>query len=298
MSASLLARIEEEYPHLSKGHKKLADYILENYDKAAFFTAAKLGEVTGISVSTVVRFATHMGYEGYPEFHAALQEAIKGKLTATQRLEVGDTQLAGVSILDTVLQTDIDSIKRTLQTIDRDAFAGAADAINGAKHIYILGVRSSGPIASLIHYYFKMVYPEVILIRSTSSSEMFEELFRIGPDDVCIAVSFPRYSKQVYNMLSYVRDRKARIIALTDHPDAPIASISDFVLIARTSMLSFLDSITAPISIVNALILAASGGRHDDVVTNLSELERVWDLYDIYENPDEDEPVREESPDE
>lgn len=283
MTASLLTQIKEQYPTFSKSHKKLADFILNNYEKAAFFTAAKLGEETGISVSTVVRFATQMGFEGYPEFQSALRENIKGKLTSTQRLEVADNQNIGADILDTVLNRDIDMIKETLRSISRTDFDGAAKAINSASRIYILGVRSSAPLADFMYFYFKMVYNNVKLINSNSSSEMFEEIFRIGPDDVCIAASFPRYSKQVYNILNYIHDKGAKIIALTDNESSPIASLSDYVLVAKSSMASFIDSIVAPMSVVNALMVAATEGKHDDILDTFNELERVWDLYDVYE---------------
>lgn len=287
MNSSLLTRIEEKYPTLSKSHRKLADYILQNYEKAAYYTAAKLGEVTGISVSTVVRFATQLGFDGYPEFQDELRENIKGKLTATQRLEVADSQMTKETVLDTVLNDDISMIRDTLRDIDRDDFLNAAHAMNKAKHIYIIGVRSSAPLARFMYFYFKMVYDNVKVISSNSSSGMFEETYRIGPDDVCIAASFPRYSKQVYNAISYIHDKGAAIIAITDTKTSPIASLSDYVLVAKSNMASFIDSITAPMSLITALIIAATEGKHDEIRANFTELEHIWDLYDVYEKPEE-----------
>lgn len=284
MSTSVLSKIEEMYPRLSKSHKKIADYILENYEKAAFLTAAKLGEETGISVSTVVRFATHMGYQGYPEFQDALRETIKGKLTSTQRMEVAGAEMTNEELLDSIMRRDMEMIKETRHIISRPDFNAAANAINHAKHIYIIGVRSAASLASFMYFYLRQVYPEVRLITTNSSSEMFEELFRVGPDDVCIVATFPRYSTTVYKMALYAHEKGGKIIAITDNTNSPIADIADYLLIAKSTMASFIDSLVAPLSLVNALILAASGGKRDAARENFSELERVWKKYNVYEN--------------
>lgn len=283
MTGSVLSTIEEQYPQLSKSHKKIADYILENYEKAAFYTAARLGQETGISVSTVVRFATHLGYDGYPEFQRALQETIKRKLTSTQRMEVAGEEMTNGELLDSIMRRDMEMIKETQHIVSRTDFDQSAQAINQAKHIYIIGVRSAASLASFMYFYFRQVYSEVRLITTNSSSEMFEELFRIGPEDVCLVATFPRYSNSVYKMSLYAHEKGATLIAITDNTNAPIASIADHLLIAKSTMASYIDSLVAPLSLINALILAASGGRTDAARANFSELERVWQKYKVYE---------------
>lgn len=285
MKRSLLVRIREEYSHLSKSHKRIADYILENYEKAAFYTAAKLGEVTGISVSTVVRFAVQMGYPGYPEFQDALRETIKGKLTSQQRMEVASQQFQDSdSILDSMLHKDTHMIKETLEQISREDFEKASEAINSANAIYIVGVRSSAPLASFMNFYLRMVYDNVRVITSNSSSEMLEEIFHIKKGDVCIAISFPRYSTQVVKALNYVREKGGEIIAITDNERSPIARVSDYNLVAKSSMASYIDSLVAPLSLINALILSASVKKQGDVFETFDELERIWGEYGVYEN--------------
>ncbi len=289
MKSTLISRIEESYPSMSKSHKVIADYILENYEIAAYLTAARLGEETGISVSTVVRFASTMGFEGYPEFQQALRETIKGKLTTPQRIEVSLSQISNDEIIDRVLTKDIDMIKDSLANISREDFKKATETINSAKKIYIIGVRSSASLASFMYFYFKMIFTNVRLISSNSESEMFEEIIKISPDDVCIALSFPRYSKQVYNVLSFARDKGAKIVAITDNENAPIASLADNVLIAKSEMTSFMDSLVAPLSIINALMLSVARQRTDEVKQAFVDLEKVWDQYEVYEKLEESE---------
>ena len=289
MKSTLISRIEESYPSMSKSHKVIADYILENYEIAAYLTAARLGEETGISVSTVVRFASTMGFEGYPEFQQALRETIKGKLTTPQRIEVSLSQISNDEIIDRVLTKDIDMIKDSLANISREDFKKATETINSAKKIYIIGVRSSASLASFMYFYFKMIFTNVRLISSNSESEMFEEIIKISPDDVCIALSFPRYSKQVYNVLSFARDKGAKIVAITDNENAPIASFADHVLIAKSEMTSFMDSLVAPLSIINALMLSVARQRSDEVKQAFVDLEKVWDQYEVYEKLEESE---------
>ncbi|MCQ2487429.1 MAG: MurR/RpiR family transcriptional regulator [Clostridia bacterium] len=289
MKSTLISRIEESYTSMSKSHKVIADYILENYEIAAYLTAARLGEETGISVSTVVRFASTMGFEGYPEFQQALRETIKGKLTTPQRIEVSLSQISNDEIIDRVLTKDIDMIKDSLANISREDFKKATETINSAKKIYIIGVRSSASLASFMYFYFKMIFTNVRLISSNSESEMFEEIIKISPDDVCIALSFPRYSKQVYNVLSFARDKGAKIVAITDNENAPIASLADNVLIAKSEMTSFMDSLVAPLSIINALMLSVARQRSDEVKQAFVDLEKVWDQYEVYEKLEESE---------
>ena len=285
MSHSVLTKIEDNYLDLSKSHKRIADYVLANYEKAAFLTAAKLGEETGISVSTVVRFATSLGYEGYPEFQDALRETIKGKLTSTQRIEVAGTQIRDNDLLGTILQKDSEMIRSTMAEVDPDAFDKASKAINKARRIYIVGVRSSAALANFMYFYFNLIYDDVRLLSSNSSSEMFEDIYRIGPEDVCVALSVPRYSKHVLRVVSYAG---AKTIAITDHADSPIAEVADYTLVAKSNMVSFIDSLVAPLSLVNALIVSSARGSKTAVRRKLAELEEIWEKFDIYKNMEED----------
>lgn len=287
MSISLLSKIEQDYPKLSKSHKKIADFILKDYQKAAFYTAARLGEETDISESTVVRFATYMGFEGYPEFQEALQENIKGKLTTLQRMEVSSLKMVNEDVLTKVLTDDRTAIKETLSMVSPDKFYSAADKINKAEKIYILGVRSSAPLANFMYFYFKMVYDNVVLIDGAATSEIFEDIFKINDKDVCIAISFPRYSRQVVNTLRYVKEKGASIIAITDSESSPIAPFSEYVLTAKTSMTSFTDSLVAPLSLINALIVASSLEKREETLTTFTELENVWKKYGVYEDDGE-----------
>lgn len=283
MNSSVLMLIEEQYPKLSKSHKRIADYILNNYEKAAFLTAAKLGQETGISESTAVRFATQLGFEGYPEFQSNLQETIRGKLTSTQRMEVASIHIWEGDLLENVMMSDRQTIKDTLESVSREDFQGAAEAINQAKTIYILGVRSTAPLANFIYFYFKLIYDNVKLITAASSSEMYEEIFKISDEDVCLALSFPRYSRQVIKTLRYVHSTGAKIIAITDSEQAPIAELSDYLLVAKNSMVSFVDSMVAPLSLIDALIVASARERREDVQKTFLELDSVWDNYNVYE---------------
>ncbi|MCQ2488239.1 MAG: MurR/RpiR family transcriptional regulator [Clostridia bacterium] len=285
--STLLSQIENAYPTLTKSHKRIAEFILNNYEKAAYYTAAKLGTETDISESTVVRFATYMGFEGYPEFQMALQEDIKGKLTTLQRMEVSSLKLIDEDVLEKVMKNDRSSIKETLENVSREDFNNAADAINAADKIYILGVRSSAPLANFIYFYLKMVYDNVVLITSASSSEEFEQIFKIKENDVCLAISFPRYSKQVAKTLEYAKEKGAKIIAITDSITSPIAPLANFVVTAKSNMVSFIDSLVAPLSLINALILAATLEKRDEVLDTFAELETVWDKYDVYEKSGE-----------
>ena len=287
MSTSLLTTIEQVYPELSKSHKKIADFVLQNYEKAAYYTAAKLGQETDISESTVVRFATSLGFDGYPEFQDALQDDIKGKLTTLQRMEIASLKMSNEDVLSKVLSNDRASIKETLQNVSRDDFKKAAKAINKAEKIYIVGIRSSAPLANFIYFYFKMVYNNVVLIDTASASEMFEKIFKISKKDVCIAISFPRYSKTVAKTLEYVKDKGAKIIAITDSNNSPIVADANYVLTAKSTMASYVDSLVAPLSLINALIVESTMEKRDDVLDTFSELENVWDRYDVYEKTED-----------
>ncbi len=282
MAENFQTRIESIYGTLSKGHKKIADYIINHYQKASFMTAAKLGETVGVSESTVVRFATNIGFDGYPELQKYLQEMVKSHLTSVQRMEVAATRYEGSDFVDKVFASDAELIKSTRESISREAFEGSVEAINSAKKIYILGVRSSAAIASFAAFYFRFLNDNVVLIDTSSSSELFEQMFRISSDDVCIAISFPRYSNQTINALSFAQSRGATIISVTDGESSPIAPFATHLLVAKSSMVSFVDSLVAPLSVINALIAACAKEKKDLVYDNLRMLEDIWDEYRVY----------------
>ena len=284
----LITKIQSELPSFSKGQKQSARFILEHYDKAAFMTASRLGVTVGVSESTVVRFATELGYDGYPHLQRALQEMIRNKLTSVQRMEVAGDRMGGRDVLQTVLHADTDMIRVTLDEIDRDAFQGAVDALMGAKRIYILGVRSSSALASFLGFYFNLLFENVTLVHTNSVSEIFEQVLRIGPGDVLFGISFPRYSKRTLSAMKYARDRGARVIALTDSQLSPLARVADHVLLARSDMASFVDSLVAPLSVINALIVAVGMSRRDEIEQTFNKLERIWEEYDVYEKPEDD----------
>ena len=287
MGDPLLATIDENLKRLSKGHKKIAAYIEENYDKAAFMTAAALGQKVGVSESTVVRFATELGFKGYPELQKELQQLIKSKLTAVQRMEVSENLIGDSDIITSVLNGDIELIRATAEKTSREAFKNAVSEINRAKRIYILGVRSSAALASFLAFYFNLVFDAVTLIDTASASEMFEQMFRIDEKDVCIAISFPRYSKQTVNALRFIADRGAKIIAITDTEKSPIASFANHLLVARSDMASVVDSLTAPLSLINALIAGVTLSRRNEVYENFNKLEHIWDVYQVYEKAED-----------
>ena len=284
----LITKIQSELPGFSKGQKQIARFILEHYDKAAFMTASRLGVTVGVSESTVVRFATELGYDGYPHLQRALQEMIRNKLTSVQRMEVAGDRMGGRDVLQTVLHADTDMIRVTLDEIDRDAFQGAVDALMGAKRIYILGVRSSSALASFLGFYFNLLFENVTLVHTNSVSEIFEQVLRVGPGDVLFGISFPRYSKRTLSAMKYARDRGARVIALTDSQLSPLARVADHVLLARSDMASFVDSLVAPLSVINALIVADGMSRRDEIEQTFNKLERIWEEYDVYEKPEDD----------
>ena len=280
----LISKIQTELPGFSKGQKQIARYILEHYDKAAFMTASRLGVTVGVSESTVVRFATELGYDGYPHLQRALQEMIRNKLTSVQRMEVSSDRLGGRDVLRTVLHADTDMIRQTLDEIDRDAFQGAVDALTGAHRIYILGVRSSSALANFLGFYFNLLFDNVTLVHTNSVSEIFEQVLRVGPGDVL----FPRYSKRTLSAMQYARDRGAKVIALTDSQLSPLARVADHLLLARSDMASFVDSLVAPLSVINALIVAVGMSRRDEIEHTFNKLESIWEKYDVYEKPEDD----------
>lgn len=284
----LINKIQSELSSFSKGQKQIARFILEHYDKAAFMTASRLGTTVGVSESTVVRFATELGYDGYPHLQRALQEMIRNKLTSVQRMEVSSDRMGGRDVLQTVLHADMDMIRQTLDEIDRDAFHGAVDALIGAKRIYLLGVRSSSALSSFVGFYFNLLFENVTLVHTNSVSEIFEQVLRVGPGDVVLGVSFPRYSKRTLSAMQYARDRGARVIALTDSRLSPLARVADHLLLARSDMASFVDSLVAPLSVINALIVAVGMSRRDEIEQTFNKLERIWEEYDVYEKPEDE----------
>lgn len=285
-SQDLLSIVAEKMPELSKGQKQIASYMLEHYDKAAYMTAAKLGSLVGVSESTVVRFANELGFDGYPELQHSLQELIRTKLTTLQRIEITNDRIGDSDLLEKVLMSDVDKIRRTLDEIDRDSFNDAVDALIGAKMIYIIGMRSSSSVASFLYHYLNLIFPHVRLVRTTSGSEIFEQILRISSDDVIIGISFPRYSKRIINALEYAKSQSAHVIALTDSAASPIAEPADDLLLAKSDMASFVDSLVAPLSIVNALIVAIGKKKQAELSETFERLENIWDEYEVYEKPD------------
>lgn len=278
----LQMRIEEKYRTLSKGQKRLAEYVLDNYDKAVFLTAAKLGEVVGVSESTVVRFATQLGYKGYPGFQKALEELVRNRLNSIQRMKVTYGRISQSEILETVLQSDIEKIKQTLTGIDQGEFDLAIDTILHAKKIYVIGIRSCAPLASFMSFYLNLICDNVIAVNTNSSSEIFEQIIRIGEEDVIIGISFPRYSMRTLKALEFASKRKAKVITLTDSIHSPMNMYSSCNLIARSDMASIVDSLVAPLSVVNALIVALCMKKQKEVIGTLETLEQIWGEYQVY----------------
>lgn len=283
MNRDILTVIQDSMHTFSKGQKKIAGFILESYDKAAFMTASCLGRKVGVSESTVVRFASELGYDGYPDMQRSLQKMIRNRLTTVQRIEVTKDRLGGQDLLSMVLQSDIDKIRQTLEELDRESFNRAVDAIVSAKKIYIIGVRSSASLASFLHFYCNLIFDNAVLVSANTASEIFESLLRVGEGDVVIGVSFPRYSSRTVQAMSFARDRGAATVAITDGESSPLAPISTYSLMARSDMASFVDSLVAPLSLVNALLVAISQRKNDELARTFQNLEDIWDEYGVYE---------------
>ena len=283
MQHNLLKKIEIGMNSFSKGQKAIAASILKHYEKAAYMTAAALGDAVGVSESTVVRFAFELDFDGYPELQRALREAVKIKLTTVQRVELTNSIIGEGDLLSTVLSADSEKIRRTLSEIDSTVFERAVDRIIAAKHIYIIGVRSSAFLAGFLNYNFRMIFDNVRFIQTTSGSEMFEQIINIEKGDVMIAISFPRYSKRIINAVEFAGQRGAGVIALTDGVGSPIAPYADELLPAHSDMVSFVDSLVAPLSIINAIIVAVVRKKQEEFSEKLRELEDIWDKYDVYD---------------
>ena len=284
----LTNRINERYSTMSKGQKLLATYITDHYDKAVFLTAAKLGEVVGVSESTVVRFAAHLGYKGYPQFVKALEELVRTRLDSAREIEVTYGRISRSKVLESVLKTDMERLKGTFKKIDQNAFELAVETILTARRIYIIGIRSCAPLASFLAFYLNLILEDVIQLHTNSSSELFEQMVRISKEDVIIGISFPRYSLRTLKALEFANNRSAKVITLTDSVHSPMNLYSSCNLIAESDMASVVDSLVAPLSVINALIVALCMRKQDEVADTLEMLEQVWEEYQVYENDEID----------
>lgn len=278
----MIQRLNLSGSRLSKSHRRIAEYILQHYDKAVFMTAAKLGEMVNVSESTVVRFAVALGYEGYPELQQALQELVRHRLTATQRFEMS-SDISQEEVLSTVLKADMQNIRSTIDGIDNAAFLRAVQVISGARRIYILGLRSAAPLAQFAGYYLHYIFDDVRVV-AAGSTDVFEAISRIEASDVLLGISFPRYSSRTIEAMSFARSRHAQVIGLTDGPMSPLHEVADICLSMRTDMASFVDSMAAPMSVINALIVALGIQNREALNARFKQLEEVWDAYSVYMN--------------
>ena len=284
MAKNLLSRISEQMSGFSKGQKLIAHFITDHYDKAAFMTASKLGSTVGVSESTVVRFATELGYDGYPKMQKDMQEMIRDKLTSVQRIEITKSRMNDENVLENVLNQDIEKIRRTIEETSKEDFNQAVKAISHAKTIYIFAVRSAAALASFLGYYYSLIFENVKVISNYGETEIYEKLFRISSDDVIIGISFPRYSSAAVQAMTFANRRGAKVIALTDSMSSPLIAVSDYVLIAKSDMVSVVDSLVAPLSMINALIAATVITLDTEVQNTFERLENIWQEYDVYQN--------------
>ncbi|MBQ7377038.1 MAG: MurR/RpiR family transcriptional regulator [Clostridia bacterium] len=282
MTNDLSARIEALMPSFSKGQRRIANAILNNYDKVAYMTAARLGVMVNVSESTVVRFANELGFGGYPELQRAIQELVRAKLTHNQRIEISNLRIGDGDVLEKTLLSDISKIRYTLDHIDRNAFESAVSALVKARNIYILGVRSSAALASFLNFNLSLIFSNVKFLQPSSSSEVFEQIIEIGEEDVLFAISFPRYSTKIVNAVKYARAENATVISLTDSAVSPIAEYATCLLTAQSDMASFVDSLVAPLSIINAIVVAVTKQCETEVIKRFDRLERIWDEYEVY----------------
>lgn len=283
MSSDILTLLQAMEPTFSKGQRSIARFITESYDKAAFMTASRLGKTVGVSESTVVRFAVELGYDGYPSMQKAMQEMVLNRLTAVQRIGVTNDRIGSQDIVSMVLQSDMDKLRQTGETVSREDFRAAVNAILGAKRIYIMGVRSTAPLANFLGYYLNYMFNNVHLITTSGASEMFEKIVGVNAEDVVIAFSFPRYSTSTVKGVQYCRTTGAKVIGLTDNKLSPLGQNCDHVLVAKSDMVSLVDSLVAPLSVVNALIVALASKREQELAKTFDSLERVWEEYNVYE---------------
>ena len=288
MARNVLHTIEDNMHGFSKGQKLIARYILDNYDTAAFMTASKLGKTVKVSESTVVRFASELGYDGYPGMQKALQELVRSKLTSIQRIKVSNEKFEGQDIVTKVLQADVDKIQQAMENMDHAEFDLAVEKIMSARHVYILGVRSSSYIAGYLNFYLHLLCENVTLVQCNSAGEIFEQLFRIGPGDVLIGISFPRYSTVAINTIRFAYDRGADVIGITDSKNSPVYQMATASILAQSEMISFVDSMVAPLSVINALILAIGNRMEKDVSHTFEELEGIWNRYGVFGKTDDE----------
>ena len=287
MTKDVLHTIQASTPELSKGQKRIAAYILSDYDKAAFMTASKLGKLVGVSESTVVRFASQLGYDGYPAMQRALQEIVRSKLTSIQRIQASNDTLFSADVVASVLHRDMDTIRQAIEGIDRSAFEMVVDKLMSARHIYILGVRSSSFLAGYLHFYLHLIFENVTLVTTNSAGDILESILRIGPGDVLVGISFPRYSQSTVKGVRYAHDRGADVVSITDSELSPLYPLSSVALMARSDMISFVDSLVAPFSLLNALIVAAGHRKNADIAQIFDRLENIWDEDGVFGRSDE-----------
>ena len=283
MSADILSILQSKNQKLSKGQRAIAKYILHSYDKAAFMTANKLGKTVGVSESTVVRFAVELGFDGYPEMQKAMQEMVMNRLTSVQRLEVASDRIGDQDILSMVIHSDIDKLRQTSETVSREDFVKSVEAILSARRVYIMGSRSTAVLASFLGHYLRHMLDDVRVVTSSGASEMFEQIIGITDKDAAIAFSFPRYSTATFKGAEFCRSVGAKVIGITDSPISPLGRCSDHVLLCKSDMISLVDSLTAPFSIANALIVAIATRREGELQNTFTALENVWEEYQVYE---------------
>ncbi len=287
-TTDLITKINENYGKMSKGQKLLANYIIDNYDKAVFLTAAKLGEIIGVSESTVVRFASFIGYKGYPEFQQSLEELVRTKLNTSDRIEITNGGIEQNGVLRSVLSSDALKIKNTMENIDEAAFENAIETLINARRIYVVGLRSCAPLASFLAFYLNMIFDNVINLQTSSTSELFEQMIHITDKDCIIGISFPRYSMRTLKALEFANNRLANVITITDSIHSPMNLYSSCNLIAESDMHSIVDSLVAPLSVINALIVELCNRKQSDVAETLDMIENVWSNYQFYENDEID----------
>jgi len=283
MNDDILAILEDRAHTFSKGQRRIAAYITDDYDKAAFMTASRLGQAVGVSESTVVRFAVELGFDGYPSMQKAMQEMVLNRLTSVQRIGITNDRIGDQDVLSMVLQMDADKLRKTNETVDREAFRTAVQTILKARKIYILGVRSASMLASFLGYYLNYMFGNVHTVTTSGASEMFEKLVGVGSEDAVIAISFPRYSTATVKGVQYCRSVGATVIGLTNSYMSPLGQNSDYVLVAKSDMVSLVDSLVAPLSVINALIVALAADREKEIAKTFDTLERVWEEYNVYE---------------
>ena len=287
MTNDILSILQERKATFSKGQRAIAKYITEEYDKAAFMTANKLGKTVGVSESTVVRFAVELGFDGYPTMQKAMQEMVLNRLTSVQRIEVANNRIGDHDVISTVLHSDMEKLRKTEETVSREEFSAAVNAILQAKRVYILGVRSAAPLANFLGYYLNYMFNNVHVVTGSGLGEMFERIVGVNSKDAVVAFSFPRYSAATTKGAQYCRSTGATVIGITDTAQSPLGQCCDHVLTAKSDMVSLVDSLVAPLSIVNALIVAVASKRDKEVHRTFETLERIWDEYDVYEKQDD-----------